>query len=91
MPNITAVGTYTEETPGFEMLGGSREVRTLLFSSGTLPTTLQIVYTDDEGVDHALEGGAITALPSSMVLDRIKRPVKIVATGGSPLFNVSGA
>ena len=91
MPNITAAGAYTEETPGFEMLGGSREVRTLLFAGTTLPTTLEVQYTDDQGVDHVLESGAVTALPTSMVLDRIKRPVKIVATGGSPNFNVSGA
>ena len=91
MPDITAVGTYTEDAPGFEFLGGSREERTLLFGSGTLPTTLEIKYTDDQGNDQVFGNGTITELPASKVLGVIKRPVKIVVTGGSPDFNVSGA
>ena len=91
MPVITAAGTYTKNTPGFEFLGGSREVRTILIAGATLPTTLEIKYDDDEGVEQLLEGGTITALPTSKKIDRLKRAVKIVVTGGSPNFSICGA
>lgn len=91
MPDITAAGTYTENTPGFEFLGGGREIRTILMAGTTLPTTLELKYDDDQGNEQLFEGGTITELPASKVFDRVKRPVKIVVTGGSPDFNVSGA
>ena len=91
MAHITAAGTYNSTTPGFEFLAGSREERTLLFAGSALPTTLEIKYTDDEGVDYVLQDGTITSLPASIVIGPVNRPLKLVATGGSPDFSVCGA
>ncbi len=91
MPNITAAGTYTQANEGFEFLKASNTDTTLLFAGTTLPSTLEVKYTDDEGVDHTLEDGTITVLPKSMTIKAIRRPLKIVATGGTPNFNVVGS
>lgn len=93
MPDITAVGTYTKDAPGFEFLQGSKgrcnDYITLLFAGSTLPTTLEVKYTDDEGNDQVFEGGTVTALPASLTIENVTRPVKIVVTGGTPNFNVT--
>lgn len=91
MPNITAAGTKTAEDAGFGFLNATNDITTLLFAGSTLPTTLEIKYTDDEGVDHVLEDGTITALPTSIIVEGVRRPLKIVSTGGSPNFNVIGS
>lgn len=88
MPNITTTGTYTSDTAEFNFLRPLKETRTLLFSEGTLPTTLEIQYVDDLGVAHTFEGGTITSLPTSIVLWPNSRPLIIKATGGAPNFNV---
>jgi hypothetical protein len=54
-----------------------------------LPTTLEIQYTDDAGVDRTLEDGTITALPKSVEIGLLAMDLKIVVTGGSPNFNVT--
>ena len=93
MPNITAAGTYTKRSPGFEFLGGSAAYRndyiTLLFAGTTLPTTLEVQYTDDTGTARTFANGAVTALPTSITIENVGRPIQIVATGGSPDFNVT--
>lgn len=88
MPNITAVGTYTEDSPGFGFLAPAYGTRTILLAGSTLPSTLQIQYEDDEGVARTFEGGLITSLPTSIVLSPNTRPLIIKVTGGSPNFNV---
>jgi len=88
MPNITTTGTYSSSTDGFEFLTPLRETRVLLFSSGTLPTTLEVQYIDDTGVARTLEGGTITTLPTSLLLWPFNRPLQIKVTGGTPNFNV---
>lgn len=90
MPDITAAGTYIGSDDGFSFLNETTGDTVILFSDGTLPTTLEVKYVDDQGVDRVLEDGTITTLPSSIVVSTIKRPLKIVATGGSPSFNVTG-
>ena len=91
MPDITSAGTYTKDNDGFEFLAGINQQRVLLFAGATLPTTLEVKYSDDQGVDRVLEDGTITALPTSIVIGPVKRALKIVATGGSPDLNVTGA
>ncbi|MCG7985069.1 MAG: hypothetical protein JAY90_20255 [Candidatus Thiodiazotropha lotti] len=90
MPDITAPGTYTKETgDDWSFLGTAiGEEITLLFSDGTLPTTLAVGYTDDQGIDRIFEGGVITALPRSFVIGPLDEPIKLFVTGGSPNFNV---
>ena len=90
MPDITAAGTYDKTDAGFEFLGAVAGVEmVLLFAGSTLPTTLEVKYTDDQGVDRTFENGTITALPTSFVIGPLDRAMKIVATGGSPDFNVT--
>jgi len=89
MPTINAAGTKTYKDSGFEfLLFKNSEIKTLLFA-GTAPTTLEIKYTDDEGVDRVFEGGTIATLPFSKIIGPLNGEIKVVSTGGSPNFNIT--
>ena len=97
MPDITTTGTYTDASTGFGFLAAVNNPRTLrpyrrvlLFAGSALGTTVEVKYTDDEGTDHTLQNGSVTILPTSIVVDEAPVPLKIVVTGGSPNFNVTG-
>jgi hypothetical protein len=92
MPTITAAGTITYETPQCEFLKRPGSKLALMFSGSTLPTTLQVGANNDAGTFVPFTGGDITSLPTSMVINSMPSGgVVIVATGGSPNFNVSSA
>ena len=90
MPTISGAATTTKDTTGFGFLerGGEGKSRTLLLS-GTLETSLTIKYTDDTGALQALEGGAITALPASVIIQDLNLDLTIVSVGGSTAVNVT--
>lgn len=94
MPNITAAGTYSKLTPGFEFLSwgmlqrqGPRS-QILLFSDGEPGTSCLIQYVDDEGVARTLENGAIKKLPQSIDVSGLQLDLQIVVTG-NPNFNLT--
>lgn len=85
MPDITAAGTYTKTSPGFESLAASARKRELLFA-GTLATT-QVKYIDDKGTAQDLPSGSITTDPTGLFVST-SAELQIVVSG-SPDFNVS--
>ncbi len=87
MPNITATGTYTKESPGCDFLGPTRRSPVLLFAGTSAAVDIQ--YKDDAEVWQTLENGAISTLPSSWWAEGIKRELRLVVTG-TPDFNVTG-
>jgi hypothetical protein len=89
MPDISATGTVTHDDAGFGFLRFVNAVTKTLLFAGTLPTTLEVKYTDDAGEDRVFEDGTITVLPASLVIGPFTGDVKIVSTGGSPNFNVT--
>jgi hypothetical protein len=89
MPDVSATGTYTHETPGFEFLDFRNQTKSISFAGNTLPTDLSLQYTDDEGVDRILESGVVVVLPKSIIIGPLNVRLKLVVTGGSPDFNIS--
>ena len=88
MPDITAAGTYTKDTPGFEFLKASPRPRTFLFAGAAPGDAISIQYTDDMAMDHEIENGNSTAVPWSPYIRRANTDLKIVVTG-TPNFNVT--
>lgn len=94
MPNITAAGTYTKNSPGFEFLSWSMlqtkgpRSQVLLFSDGSPGASCLIQYIDDQGVARTLENGSIRRLPQSLDVSGLQRDLQIVVTG-TPNFNIT--
>lgn len=92
MPNITAPGTYTKDTPGFESLESREGDRGFLFGdpevgvAANYGTSTKIGYIADNGVPQSFSNGTITENVSKLIRGG-NRDIQIVVTGGSPNFN----
>lgn len=83
MPNITASGTYTKDTAGFEKLAATANKRSIVIN-GTLGTSLSLEYVDDQGTQRQLES---VTVPYSKELT-LNLNLVLVSVG-SPNLNVS--
>ena len=92
MPEITVAGTYKGDTIGFSFLKNNNKAIGLSFSGATLPTTLEVGFLNDAATFVPFTNGTITALPTSLIIDSVPEDgIVVVATGGSPSFNLSFA
>lgn len=85
MPNITAAGTYTKDSVGFENLKATNKPRQIMIG-GTLGTSLTINYVDDKGTARPLENGTVT-IPYSKEIN-INADLELVSVG-TPNLNVT--
>ena len=86
MPNITAAGTYTKDTPGFEMLRSTSSQRAFLFGGSSYGSSCTIGYLDDTGTAQVFGNGSITENVSKKIPANIN--IQIVVAG-SPNFNLT--
>lgn len=90
MPRVTVTGFIDNTTPNFGFLQKQRHAQVLVFSGSTLPTTLQVGQYDEENNFVPFDGGTVTALPSSFVVNAAPESGIIInVDGGSPDFIIT--
>jgi hypothetical protein len=90
MPDVSAAGTYTKDSPGCIGLGATPHERAILFAGSTVGSSCLVQYTDDGGTDRTFSNGTISTLPASITV-KANIAVKVVFTGTPDCnFTVAG-
>ena len=56
MPNITAAGTYTKNSAGFELLEATFKKRIIMWGATSVGNSITFKWVDDQGTARGLQG-----------------------------------
>jgi len=89
---VTINTTGTKDKADISFLKYKNGKQGLSFSGSALPTTLEVGFINTKGTFVAFTDGAVTALPTSFVVNTIPpQGLALNVTGGSPNFDVDDA